>query len=94
MKKKIHLGKKTLMSLELQITTILTSLNRTEVRIDRMKPVRHNTGNFVYVTYHTVAEPEVQRSRFLAHQKVRECCDVWLESPPEFNNDHPGSNAA
>lgn len=94
MKKKIHFGKKTMKSLELQITSILTSINRSEVRIDRIKPVRHDIGNFVFVTYHTVAEPEVQRSRFLAHQKVRDCCDVWLESPPEFNNDHPGSNAA
>jgi hypothetical protein len=94
MKKKIHFGKKTMKSLELQITSILASLNRSEVRIDRIKPIRHDIGNFVCVTYHTVAEPEVQRSRYFAHQKVRECCDVWLESPPEINNDHPGSNAA
>ncbi|MDP3849511.1 MAG: hypothetical protein Q8Q59_03335 [Luteolibacter sp.] len=82
MKKKIHLGKKTLMSLEIQITTILTSLNRTEVRIDKLKPVRHNTGNFVLVTYHTVADPGVLCSQYCAHQKVGDCCDVWLESPP------------
>ncbi len=94
MKKKINLGKKTLMSLEIQITTILTSLNRTEVRIDRMKPVRHNTGNFVFVDYHTTAEPEVPRSRYFAHQQVQNCCDVWLESPPESNNKQPGINAA
>ena len=83
-----------MISLELQISSILTTLNRSEINIDRIKPVRHDIGNFVFVTYHTVAEPEVQRSRFFAHQKVRDCCDVWLESPPEFNNDHPGSNAA
>jgi hypothetical protein len=94
MKKKIHLGKKTLVSLEVQITTILTVLDRTDVIIDKMKPVRHNTGNFVLVTYHTLAEPEDPRSRCFAHQKVRDCCDVWLESPPEFNNSHPGNNAA
>lgn len=82
------------MSLELQITTILASLNQTEVRIDELKPMRHNSGNFILVKYHTTAEPEVPRSRYFAHQKVRDCCDVWLESPPEFNNHHPGCNAA
>lgn len=94
MKKKINLGKMTLRSIEIQITTILTTLNRTDVIIDRMKPVRYDTGNFILVTYHTVADPEVQRSRYFAHQKVRDCCDVWLESPPEFNNKQPGNNAA
>ena len=88
------LGKKTLVSLEVQITTILTVLDRTDVIIDKMKPVRHNTGNFVLVLYHTRAKPEDPRSRYFAHQKVRDCCDVWLESPPEFNNSHPGNNAA
>jgi hypothetical protein len=91
MKKKIHLGKKTLMSLEFQITSILTSLTRTEVSIDRMKPVRLDTGYFIHVRYHTLAEPEIQRSRYFAHQKIGDCCDVWLESPdhrrPGMDND-------
>lgn len=94
MKKKIHLGKKTLMSLELQITTILTSLIRTEVRIDKMEPVRHNTGNFVIVTYHSIIEPELPRSRYFAHQKIGDCCDVWLETPTEFGGLPQGGNAA
>lgn len=94
MKKKIHLGKKTLMSLELQITTILASQHRAEVRIDKMNPVRHNTGNFIIVTYHTIGEPEVPRSRYFAHQKIGDCCDVWLESPKEFDETPQGGNAA
>ena len=94
MKKKINWGKKTLMSLEFQITAILATLNRAEVRIEKMKPVRHNTGHFIFVTYHKVSDPEVLFTQHFAHQKVRDCCDVWLESPPEFNNDHPGNNAA
>jgi hypothetical protein len=94
MKKKIHFGKKTLMSLEFQITTILTHLNRTDVQIDKMKPVRHNTGNFVIVTYHTIPEPKVPRSRYFAHQKIGNCCDVWLETPAEVADVPQGGNAA
>lgn len=94
MKKKIHLGKKTMMSLEFQITTILASLSKTEVRIDKLKPVRHNTGNFIIATYHTITEPEVPRSRYFAHQKIGDCCDVWLESPKEFAETPQGGNAA
>lgn len=94
MKKKIHLGKKTLMSLELQITSILTSLSRTEARVRKMQPVRCHAGNYIHVTYHTVAEPEVPRSRYFAHQKVDDCCDVWLETPAEYDTVSQGGNAA
>ena len=73
MKKKIQFGRKTLMSLELQISSILTSLNRTEARVRKLQPVRCHAGNYIHVTYHTIAKPEVLRSRYFAHQKVGDC---------------------
>ena len=65
MKKKIHFGKKTMKSLELQITSILTSLNRSEVRIDRIKPVRHDIGNFVFEQYENLRSKVQEQGRYV-----------------------------
>lgn len=94
MKKKINLGKKTLMSIEIQIAAILTSLSRTEARVRKLQPIRCHAGNYIHVTYHTITEPEVPRSRYFAHQKIGDCCDVWLETPAEFCTGSKGRNAA
>jgi hypothetical protein len=41
-------GRKTIISLELQISSILASVNRSQARIDRIKPVRYDIGNFIF----------------------------------------------
>lgn len=94
MKKKIHLGKKTLMSIEIQIASILTSLSRMEAHVRKLQPVRCHAGNYIHVTYHTIAEPEVPLSRYFAHQKIGDCCDVWMETPAEFSTVSEGGNGA
>lgn len=68
-------------SVKIQVVFILQSLHKAEVSLDSIKPVRFDHGNFFLIRYHTAEEPITIRSRYFAHQKIRDCCDVWLESP-------------
>lgn len=91
MKKKLHLGKPTLRSIEIQILAILQTLYRGKLEISKITPKRTNTGIFLWVKFNT-NEPADPQSRIFAMQRVGECCDVWLETPasPHFktsNND-------
>jgi hypothetical protein len=85
MKRKLNLGKKTMSSVEIQVTSILQSIHKVEVSVESIAPVRYDHGVYFRVLYHTVNEAEIQRSQYFAHQKTRDCCDVWLESPKDFN---------
>ena len=86
MKRKINLGKKTMSSVEIQVTSILETIHKSDITLESIEPVRYVQGVFFRVHYHTTHEPENQRCQYFAHQKTRDCCDVWLESP--------GQNAA
>jgi hypothetical protein len=79
--KKLSIGKKTMGSVKIQVSAILQSLHRTEVTIDSIEPVRFDHGNYFLVSFHMPGDPSTRHSRYFAHQKVRDCCDVWLESP-------------
>lgn len=79
--KKLSIGKKTMGSVTIQVTAILKSLHRTEVTIDSIEPVRFDHGNYFLVSFHMSNDPITRHCRYFAHQKVRDCCDVWLESP-------------
>jgi hypothetical protein len=92
--KKLSIGKKTMSSVKLQVVSILQSLHKTDVHIDAIEPVRFDRGNYFLVRYHTKDERNTPRSRYFAHQKVRDCCDVWLESPTAFPAAPHGGNAA
>ena len=79
---KLTLGKKTIRSIELQVTTILQSLHRGAIEITKTRPHRTNIGNFAWITYRTAIDPELTLSCNFALQRVGDCCDVWLDSLP------------
>jgi hypothetical protein len=92
--KKLSIGKKTMGSVTIQVSAILNSLHRTEVTIDSIEPVRFDHGNYFLVTFHMSHDPSTHHSRYFAHQKVRDCCDVWLESPTVLASGPETGNAA
>ncbi len=92
--KKLSIGKKTMGSVTIQVNAILQSLHRTEVTIDSIEPVRFDHGNYFLVSFHRSDDPSTRHSRFFAHQKVRDCCDVWLESPTAPTSGPETGNAA
>ena len=94
MKTKLHLGKKTLASISLQVTTILESLLGGSTEIKQMKPHRLNAGNFVLVRFISSAQPEMERSRLFAVQRIGDCCDVWLEGPADLDETNQLNNDA
>ena len=93
MKRKLNLGKKTMISVEIQVTSILQSNHKADVSVESIEPLRYDHGIYFRVFYHIVNDSENQRSQYFAHQKTRDCCDVWLESPMDFNR-ALGENAA
>jgi hypothetical protein len=92
--KKLSIGRKTMQSVEIQVSCILQSLHKAEVSIATIEPVRFNHGIYFLVGFHTSDEPDTHRSRYFAHQKFRDCCDVWLESPAVFASGPQSGNAA
>jgi hypothetical protein len=93
MKRKLNLGKKTMNSVEIQVASILQSIHSEHITVESIEPVRYDHGIYFRVFYHIVNEPAERRSKYFAHQKTRDCCDVWLESPMDFNRAF-GENAA
>lgn len=92
--KKLTLGKRTIQSLELQITTILSSMHGGDIAIRKIIPQRTDTGNHVCVKFNTPAEPLQTRSRIFAIQRIGDCCDVWLEGPGSHYGQNPTNDAA
>jgi hypothetical protein len=92
--KKLTIGKKTMSSVKIQVVSILQSLHKADVALDSIEPVRFDHGNYFLVRYHKKDEPKTLCSRHFAHQKVRDCCDVWLESPAVLARVPQGGNAA
>lgn len=85
---KLSLGRKTLRSIEFQVTTILQSLHVGAIEIRKIRPHRTDIGNYVWITYRTSIDPERLFCRNFAMQRVGECCDVWLDSPSnQFRRD-------
>lgn len=80
MKTKLSLGKKTLRSIEFQVTTILQTLHDGAIEISKIRPHRTDIGNHVWITYRTAVAPEKTMCRNFALQRIGECCDVWLDS--------------
>jgi hypothetical protein len=81
MRRKSNLGKKTMHSVETQVTSMLETKHRERITVKSIERVRYDHGMFFLVSYHTIAEPEKMRSQHFAHQKTGNFCDVWLESP-------------
>ncbi len=92
--KKLSIGRKTMRSVEIQVSSILQSLHKAEVSIASIEPVRFNHGIYFLVGFHTSDEPGTHRSRYFAHQKFRDCCDVLLESPTVFVSGQDSGHAA
>ena len=94
MKKKLTLGKKTLLSIALQIESILQSLHNGEIEILKINPHRTDTGVSLLATYRTRLDPLIERRGHFAHQRVAGCCDVWLEGQAEMIGLNSSNNAA
>ena len=92
--KKLTLGFRTLQSLELQITTILSSMHGGEIAIRKIIPQRTDTGNHVCVKFNAPDDPDQTRSRIFAIQRIGNCCDVWLEGPGSHYGQNPTNDAA
>lgn len=88
--KKLTLGKKTLLSINGQIVTILESIHGGRVKLNKIKPQRTDIGNFVRAYFNTLNEPDIPKISVFAMQRVNDCCDIWLESPA--NTFHTSSN--
>lgn len=83
MKRKLNLGKKTMNSVEIQVGSILRSIYKSDITVESIKPVRFDHGIYFRVSFHTSDEPDKSHCRYFGHQKFRDCCDVWLESPSQ-----------
>ena len=92
--KKLTLGFTTLQSLELQVTTILSSIYGGDIAIQKIIPHRTIVGNHVCVKFNTAAEPQQTRNRIFGIQRIGNCCDVWLEGPGSPFEQNPTNDAA
>lgn len=81
-KTKLSLGKKTIRSIEFQVTIILQSMHAGAIEIRKVRPHRTNIGNYVWITYRASIAPEHDFCRNFAIQRIGDCCDVWLDAPP------------
>ena len=77
---KLTLGRLTIQSIELQVTTILKSIHG-RIVVLKINPLRTDTGNFVLVQFKIPADSQLKQSRIFAIQRIGNCCDVWLEVP-------------
>lgn len=68
-------------SVKLQVASIIQNLHNSEALIESIEPIRFARGNYLLVSYYISNEPDVLNRRYFAHQKIRDFCDVWLESP-------------
>ena len=94
MKTKLHLGKPTLKSIEIQILAILEPLFEGGIEILKIQPKRTDTGNMVLVGFRALNEPEVRRSRIFGMQRYHDCCDIWLETPSTLPTKTTDTNSA
>lgn len=79
--KKLNIGKKTMSSVKFQVVSIIQTLHNAEALIESIEPIRFARGNYLLVSYYIINEPYTLNKRYFAHQKIRDFCDVWLESP-------------
>lgn len=93
-KSKLTLGRLTIQSIELQVTTILKSIHGGGIVIRKINPLRTDTGNFVSVQFKTPADPQLRQSRIFAIQRIGNCCDVWLDGPGIAFDQGPTTDAA
>jgi len=92
--KKLTLGKTTLHSIGIQVTSILRSLHEGEFEIRKLTPLRKTSGSFVRVDFRTSANPGQTHGRIFALEKVGHCCDVWLESETNSRGQNINEEAA
>jgi len=94
MKIKLSLGKKTIRSIEFQVTTILSNLHDGTIEIRNIRPHRTDIGNYVWITYRTSRDQNLTLSRNFALQRIGDLCDVWLDSPTNQINQITSTDAA